>query len=180
MARTKKDEPVQEVTTETPGGVVIEPDVQTPEQQAALAHEAKKARARNIVLYVVLALACCAAVVALLVIRNNNLSKNPTKTDTEKVVLVAPAEVSIKSGELMPGTVKVKVGQAVVWKNNDSVDHQIAADPYPTNTSLPDLGKGEVLKPGDSFTYQYDDAGTFTYHDNLNPYKIKGVVVVEK
>lgn len=180
MVRTKKDEPAEQITPESGGGVVIEPDVQTPEQQAALAQEAKKARTRNVILYVVLALACCAAIAALLVIRDNNLSKNPAKSSTEKVVLVAPAEVSIKLGELMPGTVKIKVGQAVVWKNNDTVDHQIAADPYPTNTSLQDLGKGEVLKPGDSFTYMYETAGTFTYHDNLNPYKIKGVVIVEK
>jgi plastocyanin len=179
MARTKKDEQSQSVNPQEQGGMVIEPDAQSPEQQFEAAQDAKRLQKRHIIFYVVLAVACCLAVAALLVIRNNNLSKNPTKNTNTQATVVAPAEVSITSGELMPATVKIKVGQSVVWKNNDTIDHQIAADPYPTNTSLPDLGKGEVLKPGDSFAYQFEKSGTYTYHDNLNPYAIKGMVVVQ-
>lgn len=104
----------------------------------------------------------------------------PKSTSTQQAAAVEGATISIISSGVSPANVSVKKGQIVVWKNDDKVAHQIAADPYPTNTSLPELGRGEVLQPGDTFSFIYEKSGTFTYHDNLNPYTIKGVVVVSE
>jgi len=87
--------------------------------------------------------------------------------------------VTITATGFEPETVKVKKGQSVEWVNQDSAPHQVASDPYPDHTSLPHLFVQEPLAEGETFTYTFDTAGTFTYHDQLKPADYKGTVIVE-
>lgn len=135
---------------------------------------------RTVITLISLAILVLVAAVVLVVVDN---TKQPAKTAQPVSItqnIPTTANVSITAAGFSPATVEIKKGQSVTWKNTDSADHQPAADPYPTNTSLPDWGKGEVLKTNDTFTYQFEKAGTYTYQDNLNPYKIKGTVIVKE
>ncbi|MSR68635.1 hypothetical protein EXS66_02515, partial [Candidatus Saccharibacteria bacterium] len=78
-----------------------------------------------------------------------------------------------------PATVMIKAGASVAWVNIDSNPHQIASDPHPTHSSFPDLYAPEPLGTNDVYSMIFEKAGTYTYHDNLNPYTFKGVVIVE-
>jgi plastocyanin len=78
-----------------------------------------------------------------------------------------------------PETVKIKKGQTVQWMNEDATPHQIASDPYPSHTLLPHLVAPEPLGQNESFNFTFEDSGTFTYHDDLNPADFKGTVIVE-
>ena len=89
------------------------------------------------------------------------------------------AEIAIAGSDFSPKTIKVKKGQDVTWMNQDSNPHQISADPYPEGGSLPDLNSQEPLGQGESYTFVFDKAGTYTYHDHLNPESYKGTVIVE-
>lgn len=87
--------------------------------------------------------------------------------------------VYINEQSLSPATITIKAGESVTWINNDEESHQIASDPHPQDDNLAGLNGPEKLETGDSFTYTFAEAGTYTYHDELNPFVIKGTVIVE-
>lgn len=107
-------------------------------------------------------------------------SVNHKKLTTSSVgVSLSPAEVTISSSGFVPATINVKVGQGVIWTNDSSANHEVASDPYPKNNALGGFDEKQPLIPGDSFSFVFNKAGTYTYHDNLNPYTIKGTVIVK-
>jgi hypothetical protein len=54
----------------------------------------------------------------------------------------------------------------------------VASDPYPSNDKLPGLNSQSSLAPNSSFTYIFEQSGTFTYHDAQNPLKVLGTIQV--
>lgn len=152
-----------------------DPNQVIPPEVVVVAHQNR----RKIIIIVVVVAVLIVGVAAFAV--TNKSQKSDTKTSSDQAPQqITTANVSITASSVSPATVEIKKGQSVTWKNNDTKDHQIAADPYPTNSSLPELGKSVVLKPGDTFSYIYESTGSFSYHDNLDPYKIQGVVVVKE
>ena len=97
------------------------------------------------------------------------------------VTIPATASVSITAGGLSPATITIRVGTQLTWTNNDSASHQPAADPHPLNNSIEGFDSDTTLLPGDSLSFTFEKAGTYTYHDHLNPLnkKYQGTVVVE-
>ncbi len=89
------------------------------------------------------------------------------------------AQVTITAQGFIPQTILIKKGSTINWTNQDSKPHQVSSDPHPTHTLLPAIGKGKLLPAGSSFTLTFDKTGTFTYHDEQNPLKFKGTVVVK-
>jgi|GEM_PF-2182622 len=96
----------------------------------------------------------------------------------------APAEpepktltVFITNGKFDPAALTLKTGDKVNWINRDTAAHQIASDPHPSHTLLRELESGS-LATNQVFNFTFTKAGTFSYHDHLNP-TIKGTVTVE-
>lgn len=89
------------------------------------------------------------------------------------------AQVSIKATGFSPQTLQVKKGTQVIWLNLDARPHQIMTDPHPLHNSLSQFQQNSPLKQGDTFSFTFDKTGTFTYHDETNPLKVKGIVIVE-
>lgn len=89
------------------------------------------------------------------------------------------ATVRITGKGFEPQTIKIKKGQKVEWVNEDTSSHQVASDPFPDHSLLPDLFADSPMGKGESFTYTFEDAGTYTYHDQLKPADLKGTVIVE-
>ncbi len=101
------------------------------------------------------------------------------KHHTNPAVAATGGNVSITPTGFLPQEIHIKKNQTITWTNNDaSKAHQVKADPYPTGESLPNLDSGP-LNNTDSYTYTYEQTGTFTYHDQQDPYKLQGKVVVE-
>ena len=84
------------------------------------------------------------------------------------------AVVEIKSDGLSPETIKVSKGTVVKWLNSDDKLHKIIGD-----GADPVIDSDEDLKRGDDYQLLFDEAGTYTYHDALNPNNFKGTVIVE-
>lgn len=99
--------------------------------------------------------------------------------DGQDAQAVADVTVDVTASALQPETIKIKKGGSVTWINKDTSPHHIASDPYPEASTLPGLNSGEALSSGDSYTHTFEEVGTFTYHDQLNPSILKGTVVVE-
>jgi plastocyanin len=98
------------------------------------------------------------------------------KSTSDRAALLqsSPAEVVITASGFEPATIKISKGQSLTWINEDSAVHQLAAD----QPELADLAIDE-LDTGDSLDFTFEESGTFTYYDPLNPNSFKGAVIVE-
>ena len=106
-------------------------------------------------------------------------TKKTAMPNVNSIKKIVPAQVSITSAGFVPNTITIKVGQAVSWTSNDSSPHWVASDPYPTDNNLKGFNAKEALQNGGSFSFVFDKAGSYTYHDNLNPYTMRGTVSVK-
>jgi plastocyanin len=94
------------------------------------------------------------------------------------VCLVAPAggaraasyTVEIRSGGFSPGTLTIQHGDSVTWHDADKVTHQVVAD----DGSF----ASPILRPGQSWSTTFDNAGTHRYHDGLAP-RLSGKLIVK-
>jgi plastocyanin len=82
------------------------------------------------------------------------------------LVLVAPATaatkvVSIKRSSFSPAIVSIVAGDSIRWRNDDTRDHQVV--------STTGAFASPVLRPGRTYTFRFDVAGTYRYRDALNP-----------
>lgn len=105
---------------------------------------------------------------------------NPSSNTAAPVVTgkIQSAQVSVTSSGFTPQTVQVPLDTQVTWTNNDNASHEVAADPYPKDSSIPGFNNNVLLHKGDSYSFIFSKAGTYTYHDELNPFKFQGTVVV--
>jgi plastocyanin len=68
--------------------------------------------------------------------------------------------VEIANFAFAPGSRSVKVGDSVKWTNQDGATHTVTAD-----DGAFDSGN---LADGKSFSFTFDQAGTFAYHCNIH------------
>ena len=136
--------------------------------------QAPKNNSKKNILVVIVAI----VVVALLVVGVVMLSRNTGKKSSSQLAK-KQAEVSITSGGFVPATLSVAKGTTVTWKNADNARHQVASEPYPSHSNPEGLFSIEPLNTGDTYSYTFNEAGTFNYLDQLNPYKVKGIVIVK-
>lgn len=85
--------------------------------------------------------------------------------------------VKISSAGFDAKNITIKVEESVSWTNADSADHTVNSAPHPLHTDYPPLNLG-VIKPGESKSLSFPKAGTYRYHDHLNP-SLFGSVTVE-
>lgn len=91
-----------------------------------------------------------------------------------------------------PNTITAKVGEIVTFKNQSSLSMWTASAIHPSHriysgTQLsehcPDATNSAFdactgILPGDSWSFKFDKAGSWKYHDHLNPIAI-GAIIVE-
>src|SRR5436305_13897384 len=70
-------------------------------------------------------------------------------------------QANITASGFVPLHLKIPNGDRIVWKNNDTVNHQIVAD----NGSF----SSAILTPGQSYAHVFVNPGTYTYHDGTKP-----------
>lgn len=87
------------------------------------------------------------------------------------------AKVNLTKAGFEPGALKIKVGTKVTWMNKSGATATVNSDPHPTHTLWPFLNLGK-FEDGSSVSATFDSAGTYTYHNHLNPSQT-GTVVVE-
>jgi len=113
----------------------------------------------------------------------------PTPTTTLTITQpTATSEntVEITSSGFSPKILTINAGDTVVFANKDANVHWPASAFHPTHTVYPESGgclgskfdacKG--LEQGESFSFEFNQKGSWKYHDHLNP-SLSGTIVVE-
>ena len=91
----------------------------------------------------------------------------------------AAAEIKILSGSFEPAEVTVKVGETFRFTNlDDDKRHWPAVNPHPTHTGLPGFDSLRGLELNEGYSYTFKTAGTWKFHDHLNP-RLGGEIRVE-
>ncbi len=81
------------------------------------------------------------------------------------------AAITIKNFAFSPSSMTISKGSKVTWTNEDSAPHTVTSD---SGTVL----NSATLHSGDSFSFTFNTAGTFTYYCSIHP-MMKGTVIVE-
>lgn len=84
--------------------------------------------------------------------------------------------VTMKDFKFQPDTVTIKKGQSVTWTNEDRRRRQVMSGNPPVMT---DQFMSPVLENGQSYTFTFEQAGEFPYHDMMIP-GVTGRVIVEE
>ena len=80
------------------------------------------------------------------------------------------AAVSIKDFKFAPVEVNIKVGETVVWTNEDSVPHTVES----SDKTL----KSDELSKGDTYSHTFTKAGKYNYACGIHP-SMHGSVTVQ-
>ncbi len=96
----------------------------------------------------------------------------PTSATMEK-----ETTVTVSATGFQPQTVTIKVGEKVTWVNKSGATVSINSAVHPTHLVYPPLNLGTVAD-GASVSLVFPKAGTYKYHNHLNPTQF-GTVVVE-
>lgn len=91
---------------------------------------------------------------------------------------VAAATVSVDETGFSPKAITVKAGTKVSFVNNGQAPHWPASALHPTHQVLPGFDALRGLATGETYSYTFEKAGSWNYHDHLNP-QFFGTVVVE-
>lgn len=139
-----------------------------PEQPASQPIPVKSGKGKRKLLYIIIATLVTAAVAG-------GLAWWYFQSQADAALEQDSAAVEITSESYNPGTITVKAGQEVTWTNADDEPRELAADAE----TLPDFGGGEALQRGDTYSYMFDQAGTYHYYDPVDPVKYSGTIIVE-
>jgi plastocyanin len=165
-----KYSPLEDGPTDSDQGASLQSAQQT---SATTSASSRWFRIGLLVLAVLLAGLLIAAVVTKKHTSNSSNSSNNSATAGH------PAVVNITGNDLNPQTIRVTKGQTVTWKNNDTVSHQIATDPYPQEDGLTGFVADAPALAGETYSFTFNKTGTYTYHDHLKPSELHGTVIVK-
>lgn len=134
----------------------------------------------------------CFARVAGVEVKHTGECAKPTeeikRDEPTRIAPTAPAEISAPSevivtiderGNFSPNAVKVRRGGTVTWVNKSSRSVWPASAIHPTHTLYPGFDALRGIPPGERYSFKFDRAGSWKYHDHLNASVTGAVEAVE-
>ncbi|MGQ9555050.1 MAG: cupredoxin domain-containing protein [Anaerolineae bacterium] len=109
---------------------------------------------------------------------------NPTPTPqadapaATPIASVAENVVTYNGSGFTPAEIRIKAGDAVIFRNDSSEPVWVASNPHPVHTDYPGFDSRKTLAQGESYSFTFEKQGTFGYHNHLHPNQ-GGTVVVE-
>lgn len=104
------------------------------------------------------------------------ISRTPKKTGPGSAP-IPRTEVTVGKDGFLPQTLIIKKGDTVVWINQSGENVTVNSDPHPTHNLHRFLNRGEFSQDS-SVQVTFEETGTFSYHNHLNPSQ-RGTIVVE-
>ncbi len=150
----------------------------------------------GVLLILVLFLAGCKSGTTGSAVKDTTLDKktaivnDPKEMMEEKDKSAKENIIEITSSGFTPNDLKIKRGEKVTWINKDTTQHWPASAIHPTHekypgSSITKCGTSELifdackgLPQGESWSFTFNEKGTWPYHDHTNA-KLFGKVTVE-
>lgn len=85
-------------------------------------------------------------------------------------------QIILTTGGFSPSTLTVKVNTLVTWTNKSGKEAQVDSDPHPIHTSYPAMNF-DPFSDGSSVSLVFDKAGTYHYHNHLQPSQTGTIIV---
>ena len=98
-------------------------------------------------------------------------TNNTTTTLSQPVINANTSAntITIENFSFKPDVLNVKIGDIVIWRQDDSAVHTIVS--Y-------NLFESPTLNRGDEFVYAFQTAGEYDYHCGIHP-SMKGKIIVQ-
>jgi len=96
---------------------------------------------------------------------------------TTPPVAAETVTVSYTSSGFSPSSVSLKVGDAIKFINNSTMDFWPASDPHPIHTGIPDLDAKRAIAPGGSYTFTFTKPVNAGWHNHLNTTQTGAIIV---
>lgn len=97
--------------------------------------------------------------------------------DDESEEVQASHTVTYSDGNFSPAELNVSLGETVEFSNQTTGAFWVASDTHPSHTDYPEFDSGSI-EPGGTYSFTFERAGTWGYHDHLNP-QATGTISVE-
>lgn len=96
----------------------------------------------------------------------------------EEVITILPGSTDKNRPSFLDMTFyPIEKGKELTWFNNDDVNHSIVVNSASEDNKTILLVESETIKPEDSFTYTFEEEGTYHFSSPTYPW-IKGTVFV--
>jgi plastocyanin len=107
--------------------------------------------------------------------------QSPTDVGDTTSDAAEPAAVTIemKDKDYEPSNVTIKVGQTVAFMNSSQEDRWPASNIHPTHEIYSEFDPKQPVRPGEIWTFTFDKAGIWKFHDHLFPTQT-GTITVEE
>jgi plastocyanin len=96
---------------------------------------------------------------------------SPTPEATTSSQTSTEQQINIKSFNFVPDIAEVSMGTTVTWINDDNVPHTV--------TSVSGSFDSGSIDPGKTYSYKFNQAGTFEYSCTNHPSIPHGKVIVK-
>jgi plastocyanin len=110
----------------------------------------------------------------LLITPITTVTATPTYT---KIPSVSDNTITINKSGFYPVSMTVKSGSTVRWLNADSTKNPALYNPTHRITVV-NVVDGQLISPGQSWSWIFDQSGTYTYSDMLHQDLVGTVIVV--
>lgn len=106
-----------------------------------------------------------------------NPAASPSTTASESGTTMKEVLVNVTANGFEPKSVNVMAGTKVTWKNMSGETVSINSAAHPTHLLYPPLNLG-IVADGASISLVFPTAGSYKYHNHLNPSMTGTVTVV--
>lgn len=110
----------------------------------------------------------------------NNQTSPPASQNTSvkiETVVLTSLEIVVSENGFFPKDSQVKKGSTVTFINKGTKAVWPASDPHPTHTDYSDFNPKRGIAPGMSWSFTFEQAGDWGYHDHLSPFR-RGTITV--
>lgn len=109
---------------------------------------------------------------------SNGVSGDTPEEESPPIPLPSGNTVTITNNGFSPPSITINAGETVTWVNNDDRSHWPASDPHPVHNTYPGFDPLSGIAAGSSWSFKFDNKGTWIYHDHQFTSR-KGTVVVQ-
>lgn len=85
--------------------------------------------------------------------------------------------ITMNEEGFVPRELTISRNETVIFQNNDKVSRWPASNLHPTHTIYPEFDPKKPIAPGQSWTFVFNHAGTWKYHDHRLPH-FRGTITV--